>query len=461
MALSPDDRKSFSLKIANADGEVALFAQAKGQLAAELDKLQKLDTANKNLFDPINVMVNRYQSEIAKLDGITRTTYAEQDILDAAAFKIGNYFYPNNTSITVPSLAGQNNVWTKPKPFALTYGIGKNYTEGQGTNQKELDVLNPVLAAITAINAFPVLELATGLKLQAPAGSCSLPAYTDQATCELNAGVWTPGTGPGTLVTNAPVVAAKDTLVAAIGTFKSFLQTEVSLIVTDDKDNAVQAQNTAAINNINNVIIPALDTWLAYVNFNTTGVTASNWNTFDASTLAPTKLSAPQIAALTSAVNARASFIPTRVGQLNTVIGTISQDISTGDITGSGLYNKRYGFLLLRLDILNGSLSKLNSMKNATGAQDSIIASVKTNKQTYLSVVPTSLLSAPGNDTSLIQLVDASAFAVGDTVWIMAEGQEELQRAIKSINGKAITLNDIVPAKYKTANKLRIYKDIS
>lgn len=432
MALSSDDRKSFSLKIASADQEVAVFVQAKAQLAAEVTKLQMLDDANKNLFDPINALTNLYETEYTALEGLTRSTYNETNIQAAAAVQIGNYFYPNNVQIAVPSLSAANNVWTKTKPFALTYSIGKDYIEGQSVVTKEGDLVAAVQAAVTAINAFAQNEKTTGLMLQASA-----------------------------LVTNTALVTAKNTLVTDVNALKTFLQTEAAGIVTIDKDPTIQAQNNAAISNINTVIIPALNTWLAYTDFNTTGVTASNWTTFDTTLLAPTKLSVTMLTTLSSALTARLSYITTRLAQLAAVVGTITQNLNTGDVTSSGIYGKRYGFLLLRLDLLNGSLAKLFSLKNASGAQDAIIGSIKSNKATYLSVVPTSLLTAPGNDTATIQITDTGMFSPGDTVFIVAEGQEELQRAVKSVNGKVIVLNDIVPAKYKTLNKLRIYKDLT
>lgn len=460
MSLLPDDRKSFSLKIASADQEIGVYIQAKAQLAAEVAKLQRIDDANKNLFDPTNLITNMYQTEYTALDGITRFSFGEVNIQDSAAVKIGNYFYPNNVQIPVPSLAATNNVWTKPKPFAITYAIGKNYTEGQPVVTKEGDLVAAVQSAVTALSSFSAIEKATGLKLEF-AGTCSLPQFTTESTCVAGGGTWDAQSGIATLVTNTALVNAKNTLVSAVNALKTFLQTEVTSIVTTDKNVTIQGQNNAAINNINAIIIPALNTWLAYVDFNSTGVTSSNFNTFDATTLAPTKLSAAMLTALSNSLTARLSYITTRLSQLSVTVGTISQDLNTGAVTSSGIYGKRYSLLLLRLDILNGSLSKLLSMKNASGAQDAIIESIKTNKATYLTVVPTSLLTAPGNDTATIQIADDGMFSIGDSVYIMAEGQEELQRAIKSVNGKVIVLNDIVPAKYKTANKLRIYKDLT
>lgn len=459
MPLSPDDRKTFSLKIVSADTEVATYQVAQVQLAAEVVKSEKLDSANKNLFDPFNSLINTYQLEYTDLDGLTRTTITEQDILDSAAVKINNHFYPNNLQITVPSLSGSNNVWTKVKPFALTYAKGKNYTEGQPVVTKEDDLIGAITTLISSATAYSTIERTSGLQISST-GTCSNPIYTDSATCTLNSGTWTPG--PNVLSSYAAVVTLKNNLITAVNALKAFLQTEVTHVVTTDKDTSRQTQNNTAINDINNIIIPALNTWLAYADFNATGVTLFNFNVINPATLAPTKLYPTQLTALNTALTTRSSFVTTRLSQLSTNIGDISQDLTNGDvIASSGLYGQRYGFLSLRLDLLNGSLTKLSGLRVAASAQASIVSSIRANKITYNSVVPTSALAAPGNDTNMIQVLDPSFLSVGDTVFIMAESQLELQRAVKSINGKRIELNDIVPSKYKTTDRLRIYKDLS
>lgn len=458
MAMSPDDRKTFSLKIVSADSEIANYERAKGQMQAESDKMKKLDDANKNLFDPVNALVNQYQTELTSLDGNSRTTIVEQDIQDAASVKLQNHFYPNDTTVTVPSLAANHNVWTKPKPYARTYAVGKNYGEAfPGTVTKEGDLINAALTIITSALAYSDIERTSGTTLEAT-GSCSLSQYSTQATCTANGGTWT--SGPQTLVTSTAVTTIKSNLVSAINALKTFLTTEVGQIVTTDKDTANQTQNNAAISNINTVIVPALNTWLAYLDFNSTGVNASNYNSYNVSLLGATKLHLTQLTALQTALNTRLAYVATRTAQLNTILGSITQDLETGDVTFTGLYGKRYSFLMLRLDLMNGSLNKLISMKQGFAAQISIVNSIKTNKATYQSIIPTTALAAHGNGTATISVVDASFLAPGDTVYIIAENQPELLRAIKSISGNTVVLNDIVPVKYKTTDKLRLYKDL-
>lgn len=459
MPLSQADRLAFSLNIVTAPSKIKAFDMSQAQTAAEIAKLVNLDAGNKNLFDPPNTLTTAYQTEMNMLDGNLRTTIAEQNIQDAADRKIQNYFFPNDQSVTVPDLAASHNVWTKIPPFALSYAIGKNYTEGYGSTTKEGDLISAILTLITSAGGFTDIQNTTGQSCNS-SGTCSLPSFTTEATCVAASGIWTPG--PDIIADDPAIQTLKTNFVTAVNSLKTFLTTEATGIVTNDPAN--NTVNQAAISNINTVIIPALNTWLAYTDFNTAhGQTdCAGFNSFNSNTLAPTKLHSVQLAALQSALNTRTSFLTTRITQLQGILGTITQDLNTGELTSStGLYGKRYGFLLLRLHTLDGSLSKLKALQNGKTAQDSIKANITNTKNTYLSIIPTSLLQAPGNGTPSVTMVDASFLSVGDTVFVTADSQDELQRAVKSVTGNTVVLNDVIPAKYVPASNARLYKDLT
>jgi hypothetical protein len=457
--ISQDDRLAFSLKIVTADTEVKALDQAKVQLQAEIDKVQKLDVANKNLFDPVNTLVNTYQSERALLSGITRTTFNEQSIQDAAYKKPKNAFFPNDIATSVPSLAGTQNIWTQVAPFALNTALGKTYSEAYpGTTQKEGDLIQAVQTLISSASAFSDIQATSGQQVQTVGGSCSNPIYLDQASCTLNGGSWTPGID--TIVSYPAVIQLATDLTVAVNALKAFIIAELATIATDP-NSTNEAMNLAAKNDINNVILPALNLWLGYLDYNNVplSVTAAQFPSYNPALLAPTKLHSAQLTALSSALTARLSSISTRITNLDTILGTISQNVTNGTVTGSGLYFKRYGLVSLRLNALGGSLIQLVGLSTAGGAQESIKQNTINNKATYLTVLPTSGFKAHANGTAMISVLDPGQFQVGDTVWIYAEKQEELVRAIKSIEGDRITLNDVVPAKYRISDKARIYKE--
>lgn len=461
--ISKDDRIAFSLKIVSADSEIKALDQAKAQLQDQVDKIQKLDTANKNLFDPVNDLVNAYQAERALLSGQSRTTFDENSIQGAAKKQPKNAFFPNDLATTVPSLSGSNNVWTQVAPFALNTALGKTYSEAYpGTVAKESDLIQAVLTVIAGASSYMDIELTSGENCIS-GGTCSISSFTDQASCVAatpTPGVWTPN-GTSVIAPYPDVIALKSSLISAVAALTAFLNTETASIVTNDSNAGNQAQNNAALAALG-VFQAALATWNAYPDFQAVPgsvTTCSAFYAYDPNLLAPTKLHSAQLTALTSTLNARLSDVTSRVSQLDTVLGSISQNVSDGSATGSGLYFKRYNLVSLRLNALGGSLIQLTGMNLASNAQTSIKQNTINNKNTYLAVLPTSALKANANGTAMVNVLDPTQFQVGDTVWVYSETQDELVRAIKAIDGDRLTLNDQIPAKYAIADKARVYKE--
>lgn len=435
MPIPSDDRIAFSSQIVTATLQIRGILQAQAQLGAQITKLQALDTANKNLMTPSNALINGYHSEFGFIDGNGRTSITEQDILDSANKKFQNHFFPNDINTVVPSLVSLGNVWPRLNPFALTFAIGKNYVEGYTPIvNNETSLIATATALITSIGSQTDIQNTTGQQC--------VPTNNIQ--------------------TFATVQTNKTNLVNAINSLKTALLSEVAAVTTNDPDVTRQTQNNAAITNINTVIIPALNTWLAYPDFNTAHgqTTCVGFNAFNSNLLAPTKLHSTQRAALQTALNARTAFLVTRTSQLNANLGSITQNITTGEITASsGFYGTRYAFLALRLNALGGSLTQLASAQASSNAQTSIANNIQSTANTYNSILPTSALKSAGNGTETVHLVTTGPFSIGDTVYIVSDNQPELQRAVKSIAGDIVVLNDIVPAKYTT--NPRIYKDLT
>jgi hypothetical protein len=450
MSLSSADRIAFSSYIVDAASEVAGLNMAQALLQAQIVILQNLDNANEDLFSSINDKVTAYQMETSALTGNAFTTVAEQDVINAAKKIIQNDFFPNDTQVSVPSLAAQNNVYTQVNPYALNFAIGKNYSEAYPATTMEGNLIGVITTLISNTSVYTDMELTTG---NSQNGTCSLISYVDQPTCVAASGIWTPGVGNSP---NPNIATIESNMTTAVNTLVSFLTTEVSQIVTNDTTAPNQANNAAAVSNINTVILPALNTWLTYPSFEATGS-------------GPSKLHSTQMGALQTALSNRLGFIATRLSQLNVVLGTITQNVVTGAITSSsGLYGQRYNYLNLRINVLTGSLTKLTNAQNAVGAQNTIIPNILSTVSIYQAILPTSALAAAASGTNIINLTVASPFSAGaaayspgDQVYVMADNQQELTLAIKSISGNLITLNNIVPAKYTTSNNARIYKDLT
>lgn len=442
MAISQADRIAFSKLIVTTNAKVASIQTTQATLSSSIAQAQSVDTANNNLLIPVNDLVNLYQNEIQYLDGNQRTSFTETDMQNAAKKVIQNDFFPNDSTVVVPSLASTKYIWGQFAPYALNFAIGKNYSESYTTITYETGLINTLLSDIATITStYQDIEATSGQMANNSAGGIG-------------------GGDEDEVVTYPAVQAAMTSMLAIANSLSSILTTELAAIPTTDPNNATI--NEAAATNLSGTFIPALNAWLAYPNFNPVPADITSYAAFYAynpSLLAPTKLHSAQLTALSAALNARLTFITTRLSQLNIILGSITQDITTGNIiSSSGLYGQRYSYLNLRLNVLTGSLSILLAYQNSYNAQSSQISSLQANQMTYLGVVPTTALSASATGTSTIQVTSSSLFSNGDTVYIMADTQTELTRAIASINGNSIVLNDIVPSKYQVTDNLRMYK---
>jgi hypothetical protein len=442
--LSQNDRIAFSLNIVSAPAAIAQLAITKAQIAKQAAKLENLDIGNANLITPTNLMIEAYQPEFNYLDGNTRTTFNEQNVIDAANKVIGNYFFPNNTTVTVPSLAAMNNVWPRPNPYALTFAIGKNANETYSPFTGEPQSITAISALIALTSTHQDIENTSG-QYATQGNAMAMPPVSDS-------------------VQPYPAVQTlKSNLVAAVSAYRAVLTSELASIVTSDTNPTNASNNTAAAAAVTTTIA-ALDTWLGNPDFHPVPGSITTYAAFyayDSSTLAPTKLHSTQLSALQTALTARQAAINIRIAQLTTLLGTISQNLTTGVVIGTGLYFKRYSFLALRLNALSGSLTQLLALSGTMNAQDAIAANIASTAATYATVVPSTRFATPANGTSTIAVLDASAFLVGEKVYVFAEDQVELLRAIKSINGNSVILNDSVPAKYSPASNARIYKDLT
>jgi len=440
MPTAQADRISFSLYQVTAPTTIAGVQSAQAAVAAQQVKAQAIDTANDNLFLPSNTLIGQYQAEFNNIDGNLRTTISEQDIVDAANKKLQNDFFPNDTTKVVPSLSALNNVWPYLSPFALSFAVGKNYVQVYGTNPSNEDAnITTIQGIFTSLAANTDIQNTTGQKADTV---LSNPIVTFTAL--------------QTLSTN---------LNAAVAAWKTALQaqaTAIGLIVDSNSTNT--ANNAAALNNINNVILPAIAAFQALPAFTPMpgSTTGTAFNSTNPATLTPhPQLYSVNLATFTAAVTARATFVATRTAQLNAVLGTIAQDTTNGNVTSSsGLYGRRYGFLALRLNALNGSLTVLSSFKTAASAQTNIIANIKSTAATYFTIIPTTGFAANANGTPFVSLVDVSFLSPGDSVYVTADNQVEIAMAIKTIVGNAVTLNDSIPAKYTIASNVRLYKDL-
>ena len=100
-------------------------------------------------------------------------------------------------------------------------------------------------------------------------------------------------------------------------------------------------------------------------------------------------------------------------------------------------------------------------MSRSISAQEDQKSQIDTAKNTYSGLLTVGILSASANGTKLIHLKSSVGFLPGDSIYLVSETQEEISRSVISVSGNSITLNQEVPAKYRSEELARIYKDIS
>lgn len=473
MALLQQERIEISKKIIDIPAQNIALDGIKDTLEVNKVKLTNEDNANKSLMDGLTTLVNSYQQEFAKLDGNVRTELIEQNLIDGANKIKQNFFFPNDNLVVLPSVP--DGVWKFLTPFSGSVVIGKNYVEVfPSTVVKEQDKIDAINAQIAIIEAVVTPTRSTGLKCEEDvSGSCSgedNPPQLTQVACEADNGTWTPTGGPDTYSPDAVIQSALTNIVNAINDWKSFLQSEKTIIQSEntaDTDAGRIAQNNVAIADIDNAIA-VIDSWLLYNNWDTTtvlptgsgGTACAAFLAMIAGDFQPSKLRENELQEIKNEITARASFIPTRVSQLTTNLGTVGQNLTTGEInnSGSGLYDQRFKTINVRLNLLGGSLNKKLSTERGQQAQDSLKATNNSAIALYDSVMKVSLFRAPASNTGTIHVLDGSQFSIGDSIYIVAEKQEELSGTITNVDGNTIFLNFNIPEKYTHNNFSRIYK---
>lgn len=459
MALTQDERLSISKKIVQIPLQNAASDTISGQINEQKVKAQKEDEGNKKLMDDVTVLINGYQQEFARADGNGRNELLESDMTEAADRKLQNFFFPNDPATPTPSIA--DGVWKNFIPFAYNKAIGKTYAEAYTTVQKESDLITAVNNAIAVVESFSAITRSTGQSCNA-SGTCSLgPSYTSQATCEAalpTPGVWTPG--PDLIANDAAMQAAGTALIAAIQAWEDFINGTFAVVVTTDTDATRSGQNIASKADITNAIA-VIDAWQAITTYNTAHgqTTCIGFNAYNVNLLGPVKFRAAELQTIKDEITARQAFITTRNTQLSTNLGTVVQNLTNGELTtATGFYGQRMRIINTRLNAMGGSLTKFKGLERGQGAQEQAKSSNDNTALVYASVMVCSAFRAPSTGSATIHVLNATGFSAGNTVYVAAENQEEIQTTIISVSGNTVFLADKIPQKYRQNEFARLYK---
>lgn len=460
MALTQSERLSISKKIAEIPIQDAQADKIASQLGVALEAAQAEDDANKTLLDEATLLVNSYQTELDSYDGVNRTQVSEQDIIDSAKKVLQNPFFPNDSTVPLPSIP--DGVWKNFVAFSGNKAIGKLYNETYASlvnyEDKILSDLNVVIGQIESLND---ANRSTGKECVFP--SCSIPGYTTPTDCTDNGGVW----DAGGLQTFDDMVDYGNELKDLVQLWEDNLNISLNSIPSTslDEDTTRVSLNQISKDDLNNAL-SIINTWQSLQDFDTstslpTGCTT--FNTLPPSYFDPSKFRDVELQYIKDEITARLSYLVTRKSELNSgdYLGSISQNFTTGAINSAvGLFGKRFRLIDMRLNLMGGSLNKVYGIINGQKAQDELKKSNENAEVIYEELMLVSVFKAPAVGTKNIHVVSSTGFSVGDNVYIASNTQDELSVTIESISGNLIVLNQPIPKKYRHTELARLYKTL-
>jgi hypothetical protein len=446
MALTQNDRIAISKAFVGAPAEILQIEQNKAQMQVAKEEAIKKDDANKVLVDRSTSLIDPYQTELGLLDGNARTQLTEQVQQDAADRKIGNFLFPNEQNVPLPSVP--DGAWKFYSPFFGSYGIGKQKLEVYGSvSPYEQQLVTDMNAQIAIIEGFTSIQRVTGQSCTAGGVNPTPP----------------PATLPDTIANDAALQAAMTTLISKVTQWQTNLNSALSAltsVLAVDTDptrvSAAQAEQSSV-----NAALSAISTWLAYPTFNTSHgqTTCAGFNSYNPALLAPTKGYSAQLDPFKSAITTRSSQVTTRVSQVSGYLGTVTQDPGTGDISGgSGFYLDRARAVNLRLHAMGGSLTAVKGADRGIGALNQFKKNKEDAVAVYQSVMAATLMRAPANGTNKIHVKDAAGLTVGSVVYIVTETQPEIQLVVQAVSGTMLTVDKEVPQSYRESDLGRVYK---
>lgn len=435
MALTSEERISISRKIIEIPLQNASADLSKAQVNAAKVLVEKEDGANKALIENLNVLINPYQAELNRYDGNLRNELLEQDFQNSANKLFKNPFFPNDPNTNLPNVS--ENTWRNFVPFSGNIAIGKKYDETYVlAPSKEQDLINDIKAQITIIeNSNPV---------QRSTGQECVVGFPDQ------------------IVPNTTMQDASSAINTAVGVWEDFIAATKFLVPTAIQDpNASRlAENDASRQNITDTV-SVIDDWLELPNFDTGhgATTCAVFNNIDVNTLDPTKYRTAELQVLKDAIASREGFLTTRVNQILGHLGSIDQNFTTGAInSATGFYGDRFKLINIRLNLIGGSLTKLNGLQGSQDAQDQLKDSNNNALQAYSSVILVTPFIAPASGIATIHVKDTTGFSLSDSVFVVSNDRAEISATISGISGNAVILSTAIPKNYRQDEGARLYK---
>ena len=228
-----------------------------------------------------------------------------------------------------------------------------------------------------------------------------------------------------------------------ITNWSSKLSTEIANLTNQNDTRTLQSsQNSTALSNAN-AAQSVISTWQSLPN---TGIGG--------------KYSDSGLAPIQSEIATRQSFLPTRISQILTALGSVSQIGNSYFGTAGNTYYERYLWLNIRINRIDGSATRYFLSNNGIAQLNNLINDNNTVNGQYNQYFVTQAITM-NNGTNIIQVKFLTGFSQGDRITIVSETQSEIVRAIIAFSGtNQIKLDQPLPNTYLVSDIARIFKYI-
>jgi len=316
------------------------------------------------------------------------------------------------------------------------------------------------------------------------AGTCTGASGTDETTCVNNGGVWSaPLSGTFTLDVKSPPAANlpsnssvrnssggftnaqreessgltagqqstlqvyKSIVDDAIQAHENLLVNDVRPLVDSNEDQKEKASKQSELDNIT-LIQSQINTWQSFPSTNPTGSgTESRFGDI-------------RLTELSTTFSTRSSQVTARAAQLDTILGVLNQDNSSGEYSGNGRYYDYFDWMSKRVHAANGSLSKFNNLDIAVQVANNNISNINSTKDETDSLFIIAKITEDANGSNIVKVDSVVGYSNGDTLKVIAEGQPIITTTITNVGTLELTLADQISADYSLGSVARVLKEI-
>lgn len=434
------------------------------------------DEQNKVFSDNFIGILTQYLLEKLEINGVVHSNYTEQFIQDAPLKKNDHFqqspiwanFPPkvlpenngdpisNNANFeTVQISTGQGKI-TELKTGYTDGAIDDTATEAPTSGVVEVDTGGFVIGERIVIDdgGDDLIAVIDDIVAPSTTGAEDLE-YTIIAGSEsgLGAGARVRNFHPGFSDDERENVSVPDTpntmahfktqVDSEVQKWEDFLTPQQSALTGNDALDSEAAEIATALTNVQNAISD-IDTWQV------APASGDGVGKYGDTVLAP----------LEARLVTRTTQAPARITEIDTAIGSVTQDPNTGSFSGNGNFKRLFDFVDLRINLAGGSLQRFIRADLNIIFFDQQINGANTQLTEYGNIFLVKILSADGNGSEFVTLTDVSGLAIGNTVKLMDNDSSVFTRVIDDIQGNTIELDSAIGVNLLVDKLARLAKEL-